>query len=56
MIDIAPLKSVKNYAKKCDVSTSYIYKLIRENKIQAVEIDGVYFIDTKVFPSLKTKG
>lgn len=56
MIDITTLKSIKNYAKMCDVSTSYIYKLIKDERMNAVEIDSVFFIDIKIYPSLKSKG
>lgn len=34
------------------VTPSYIYKLIRENKLEIVMIDGVQFIDTERFPNL----
>jgi hypothetical protein len=44
-IDIDSLLTIKNYSKKLDVTTSYIYKLIKENKMQPVVIDGVQFID-----------
>jgi hypothetical protein len=50
---IKNLITVKNYAKDNDVSTSYIYKLIRENRMETVLIDGVHFIEADkytVFP------
>lgn len=34
------------------VTAAYIYKLIKENKMQRVMIDGVQFIDTLKFPTL----
>ena len=46
------LKTIKNYAKKEDVTASYIYKLIKEDKLEPVIIDGVQFIDTERFPSI----
>ncbi len=44
-VDILSLQSVKNYASKTSVTTSYIYTLVKENKIDTVDIDGVNFID-----------
>ena len=54
-VDILNLKNIKNYALKEGVTTSYIYKLIRENKLSAVDIDGVKFIDIQKYPSIKNK-
>jgi hypothetical protein len=47
------LKTIKNYALGNNVTPSYIYKLVKEQKLQVVTIDGVQFIDTQKFPSLK---
>jgi hypothetical protein len=52
-VDITGLKSIKNYALNEGVTTSYIYKLIKEKRILAVEIDGVKFIDASVYPTLQ---
>jgi excisionase family DNA binding protein len=49
------LMTIKNYASKLNVTTSYIYKLIKEKKMQPVEIDGVKFIDTLQFPHIPKK-
>lgn len=49
------LKTIKNFSLENNVTTSYIYKLIREDKMKVVNIDGVQFIDTKTFPSIPTK-
>ena len=49
------LLTIKNFAKKFDVTASYIYKLIKENKMEAVIIDGVQFIDTSVFAKIPIK-
>jgi hypothetical protein len=54
-VDITTLKSIANYANMCDVTTSYIYKLIRDNKLIPVDIDGVKFIDIVKYPTLKPK-
>ena len=48
------LLTIKNYADKFKVTASYIYKLIREHKMQAVMIDGVQFIDTTEYQNLPT--
>jgi len=53
-IDIEKLTTIKNYASKLNFTPAYIYKLIRENKIQAIVIDGVFFIDTIKFPRIPT--
>jgi excisionase family DNA binding protein len=47
------LKTVQNFATMLDVTRSYVYRMIREQKIKAVEIDGVLFIDTTKVKSLK---
>jgi hypothetical protein len=46
------LKTVKNYALSERVTPSYIYKLVKEGKMDLVLIDGVKFVDTHRFPSL----
>ncbi len=38
------LISVKTFAKEQGVSTSYVYRLIREGRMEAIQIDDVYFI------------
>jgi hypothetical protein len=47
------LKTVANYAKMNNVTTSYIYKLVSQKKIQFTEIDGVKFVDIAVYPTIK---
>lgn len=49
------LKTVKTFAMANKVTTSYIYKLIKEGKMSAVIIDGVNFIDTLIYPKLNIK-
>lgn len=46
------LKTVKNFALGEGVTPSYIYKLVKENKMQLVMIDGVRFVDTHQFPTI----
>ncbi len=55
-VDIAKLLTIKNYAVRENVTPAYIYKLVKEKKMQVVNIDGVQFIDTSKFPMLPTKG
>lgn len=38
-----------------DVTPSYIYKLIKADRMECIMIDNVQFIDTKKFPSIPTK-
>ena len=44
--------TIKNYALQHNVTTSYIYKLIKENKMFSFPIDGVQFIQVDRFPSI----
>lgn len=46
------LKTVKNYALGQSVTPSYIYKLVKEGRMQLIMIDGVKFVDTKDYPSI----
>jgi hypothetical protein len=46
------LKTVKNFAVGHGVTASYIYKLVKEHKMELVMIDGVKFVDTNKFPSI----
>jgi hypothetical protein len=54
-IDINKLKTIKNFARENDVTSSYIYKLIKENRMKAVIIDDVKFIDLSIYPKLHSK-
>lgn len=46
------LKKVSNFAAQEGVTPTYIYRLVREMRIEIVMIDGVQFIDTEKFPSI----
>ena len=46
------LITVKNFALGQGVTPSYIYKLVKEKRMELVVIDGVRFINTAEFPSL----
>ncbi len=54
-VDILTLKSIKTYALNNGVTSSYIYKLIKESKIKCVDIDGVKFIDITKYPTIQSK-
>jgi hypothetical protein len=51
--DISKLKTIANYAAAQGVTTSYIYKLVKEQKIVTVEIDGVKFINVAQYPTIR---
>ena len=51
-VEIKNLMTIKNFALKEGVTPSYIYKLIKEAKMSAFEIDGVQFIDTSVYSTI----
>ncbi len=42
--DISKLKTINSYAKMKKCTTANIYKMIADNKIKPVLIDGVKFI------------
>jgi hypothetical protein len=50
--DVSKLKTVKNYANDEGVTAAYIYKLIKEGKMDCFIIDGVQFIETDRFPTI----
>jgi predicted nucleic acid-binding Zn finger protein len=49
---IEKLQTIKNYALERNVTTSYIYKLVKEGKMDCCTIDGVQFIQTDIYPSI----
>lgn len=51
-IELENLLTINNYSKRQGVTTSYIYKLIKQNKITPVIINGVKFIDKNKFSTL----
>ena len=51
-IKIIKLKTIKNFALEEGVTPAYIYKLIKEMKMEALVIDGVQFIDTEKYPTI----
>lgn len=46
------LKTIKNFATGHSVTPSYIYKLVKEGRMELVTIDGVKFVDVKKFPTI----
>lgn len=51
-VETDKLMTIKNYAAKEGVTTSYIYKLIKEGKMSSFSIDGIQFIELDKFPVL----
>ena len=43
-IDRTKLKTVRNYAVQCGVTTTQVYNWIKAKQVEKVEIDGVTFI------------
>jgi len=39
------LITVANYAKSKSISTTWVYKLIKNNKLKSQNIDGIIFIE-----------
>ncbi len=46
------LKTIKNFALSMGVTPSYIYKLVREKRMELVTIDGVKFVDTSKYATI----
>lgn len=51
-VDISRLMTIKNYALRENVTTSYIYKLIKAGIMRSLNIDGVQFIDVTEFKTI----
>lgn len=51
-VEINNLITIKNYAGKENVTTSYIYKLIKEGKMNSFQIDGIQFIQVDKYPTI----
>ena len=51
-IDISQLMTIKNYALRERVTPAYIYKLIKEGKMQPVVINDVQFINVKDYSTI----
>lgn len=46
------LKTVSNFAEMHGLTKSYIYRLIRDKKMNCVTIDGVKFIDISIYKTI----
>jgi hypothetical protein len=46
------LKTVKNFALGHNVTPAYIYKLVKEGKMQLILIDNVRFVDTSIYKDI----
>jgi hypothetical protein len=46
------LKTIKNFALSEGVTPSYIYKLVKEKRMELVLIDGVKFVDTSKYATI----
>jgi len=51
-IDISHLLTIKNFAKRMDVTPAYIYKLIKQGRMQPVTINDVQFINVKDYTDI----
>lgn len=51
-MEISKLMTIKNYALKENVTTSYIYKLIKDGRMSSFQIDGMQFIQVDVYPTI----
>jgi len=51
-VEVTNLMTIKNYATKEKVTTSYIYKLIKEHKMNSFSIDGMQFIEVNKYPAI----
>lgn len=49
-VDISNLLTIKNFALNFNVTPAYIYKLIKEGKMQPVTINDVQFINVNTYP------
>lgn len=46
------LKTVKNFAIGHNVTPAYIYKLVKEGKMELVLVDDVRFVDTSIYKGI----
>jgi hypothetical protein len=51
-IDVDNLVTIKNWALGLAITTSYVYKLIKQKKLQPVTIDGIKFINKAKYPTI----
>lgn len=51
-VEINSLQTVKNYARGEGVTPSYIYKLVKDGKMNFLMIDKVKFVEISKYPTL----
>lgn len=51
-IETDNLMTVKNYAEREGVTASYIYKLVKEGKMNFLMIDNVKFVEVNKYPTI----
>ena len=51
-VNIEDLVTIKSWAATLTITTSYVYKLIKEKKLQPIVIDGVKFINKVKYPKI----
>jgi hypothetical protein len=51
-VNLKWLKTVKNFALGEGVTPAYIYKLVKEGKMELVKVDSVRFVDTSVYKTI----
>lgn len=51
-VNLKWLKTVKNFATGEGVTPAYIYKLVKEGRMQLVVVDDVRFVDTSVYKTI----
>jgi len=51
-VNIDKLQTVKNFSLEHGVTTSYIYKLEKEGRMNLYLIDGVKFVQTDIYAGI----
>lgn len=54
-VDFDNLITIKNFAKLCDITPTFVYILQKRGKINFVVIDGVAFVDKELYKSFAEK-
>lgn len=50
------LLTIKNWADKMGITASYVYKLVKDGRVEVEDIDGVKFIDLGKYSEIPKKG
>lgn len=51
-VNLKWLKTVKNFALGHNVTPAYIYKLVKEGRMELVTVDGVKFVDASMYKGI----